>query len=206
MKRFSGRPGALLLAALFTTPGQATWHRQAAAAPFASQGRGTAGSASLPSSQALRTEIESAGSIEALESVLVRHPDQGQLIVPRIEAMALAEIRRDGPGQRFVIPGLEPDEGQPNSVTLESGAAGMRLVTEFPGDIARAMFSDGSVHRYVGRFPFADVLTLFGDGDKDHRLTFAVLDGLGLVYLRGTGRVVVASDGKETTTQLGDDR
>src|SRR5689334_23889342 len=41
--------------------------------------------------RALRNEIESATSGAALEQVLLRHPDQGQLIVPRIEALTVAE-------------------------------------------------------------------------------------------------------------------
>jgi hypothetical protein len=153
--------------------------------------------------RALKSEIEAATSSTTLEQVLVRHPDQGQLIVPRIEALAVAEIRRDGPRERFVIAGLEPDEGQGNSVTLQATAERVTLLTEFPGDAARVRFSDGSVHRFIGRFPFADVVTLFGEGDKNHRLTFVVLDDLGMIYIRGTGRAVTAAQGKEATTQFG---
>jgi len=142
--------------------------------------------------RALRNEIESATSGAALEQVLLRHPDQGQLIVPRIEALTVAEIRSDGPRDRFVIPGLEPDEGQGNSVTLQSTGDCVTLVTEFPGDTARVRFSDGSVHRFVGRFPFADLVTLFGEGDKNHRLTFVILEDQ-MVYVRGIGRAVAAS-------------
>jgi len=151
----------------------------------------------------LKSEIEAATTSVTLEQVLLRHPDQGQLIVPRIEALALAEIRSDGPRERFVIPGLEPDEGQGNSVTLQSTPDRVTLVTEFPGDSARVRFSDGSVHRFIGRFPFADIVTLFGDGDKNHRLTFAILDELGMVYIRGTGRAITTAEGKDTTIQLG---
>jgi hypothetical protein len=142
--------------------------------------------------RAFRTEIESATSSAALEGVLLGHPDQGQIIVPRIEALAVAEIRSDGPRDRFVIPGLEPDEGQGNSVTLQASGDRVTLVTEFPGDTARVRFSDGSVHRFIGRFPFADLVTLFGEGDKNHRLTFVVLDDQ-MVYVRGTGRAVAAT-------------
>jgi hypothetical protein len=142
--------------------------------------------------RALKNEIESASSSDALEQVLQRHPDQGQLIVPRLEALAVAEIRSDGPRDRFVIPGLEPDEGQGNSVTLQSTGDRVTLVTEFPGDTARVRFSDGSVHRFVGRFPFADLVTLFGEGDKNHRLTFVIIEDQ-MVYVRGTGRAVAAT-------------
>ena len=159
----------------------------------------------LPSTidQALKSAIEAATTSDALEQVLQQHPGQGQIIVPRIEALAVAEIRSEGPRDRFVIPGLEPDEGEGNSVTLEAAAGKMTLLTEFPGDAARARFSDGSVHRFVGRFPFADVLTVIGEGDKDHRLTFVVINELGMVYVRGTGRVVLAAEGKDTTIPLG---
>jgi hypothetical protein len=155
--------------------------------------------------RALKAEIESATDSATLEQVLVRHPDQSPAIVPRIEALAVAEIRRDGPNGRFVIPGLEPDEGQGNSVTLQATADRVTLVTEFPGDAARVRFSDGSVHRFIGRFPFADVVTLFGEGDKNHRLTFVVLDDV-MVYIRGTGRAMTAADGKEATIQFGSPR
>ena len=150
----------------------------------------------------LQSEIDAATSSAQLEAVLVRHPGDGQLIVPRIEALAVEEIRKDGPGDRFVIPGLEPDEGQGNSVTLQAGSDRITLLTEFPGDTARVRFSDGSVHRFIGRFPFADVVTIFGEGDQNHRLTFVVLDELGMVYLRGLGRAVTSADGKEATTQF----
>ena len=155
--------------------------------------------------RALKSEIEAATDSATLEQVLARHPDQSPLIVPRIEALAVAEIRRDGPNGRFVIPGLEPDEGQGNSVTLQATADRVTLLTEFPGDAARVRFSDGSVHRFIGRFPFADVVTLFGEGDKNHRLTFVVLADV-MVYIRGTGHAVTAADGKEATIQFGSPR
>jgi hypothetical protein len=172
---------------------------QRAFAKIGSAGSGQAGASVdprlvLPATidRALKNEIESATSSDALEQVLLRHPDQGQLIVPRIEALTVAEIRSDGPRDRFVIPGLEPDEGQGNSVTLQSTGDRVTLVTEFPGDTARVRFSDGSVHRFVGRFPFADLVTLFGEGDKNHRLTFVILEDQ-MIYVRGTGRAVAAT-------------
>ena len=198
---------ALFAAGLLSIGGQATSgnERSVGDGAFVAQnGAGADPRLALPSTidRALKSEIEAAATSAALEQVLLRHPGQGQLIVPRIEALAIAEIRTDGPRERFVIPGLEPDEGQGNSVTLEAAAGRTTLLREFPGDSARARFSDGSVHRFVGQFPFADVLTLFGEGDKDHRLTFAILDELGMVYVRGTGRVVIAAEGKERTIPL----
>jgi hypothetical protein len=199
---------ALFTLGLLSIGGQATSgnDRSAGDDAFVAQTRASADPRlALPSTiaPALKSEIEAAPSSEALEQVLLRHPDQGQLLVPRIEAVALAEIRGDGPRERLVIPGLEPDEGEGNSVTLETAAGRTTLLKEFPGDSALARFSDGSVHRFIGRFPFADILTLFGEGDQDHRLTFAILDELGMVYLRGTGRVVIAAEGQEKTIPLG---
>ena len=198
---------ALLAAGLLSTGGQATSRneRSVGGSAFVSQGGAAVDRRlALPATidRGLKSEIEAATSSVALEQVLLRHPDQGELIVPRIEALAVAEIRNEGPRERFVIPGLEPDEGQGNSVTLQATADRVTLLTEFPGDAARVRFSDGSVHRFIGRFPFADVVTLFGEGDKNHRLTFVVLDDLGMVYIRGTGRAVTSAEGKETTIQF----
>ena len=197
MKMLCGDLGVALLAAGLLSVGEREVLRHDAAvmetALVQQSGAGVDRRLALPATidRALRAEIESATSSEALEQVLQRHPDQGQLIVPRIEALAVEEIRTDGPRDRFVIPGLEPDAGQGNSVTLRAAGDRVTLVTEFPGDTARVRFSDGSVHRFIGRFPFADVVTLFGEGDQDHRLTFAVIDDQ-MVYIRGTGRAVEA--------------
>jgi hypothetical protein len=210
---------ALFAAGLLSIGGRATSgnDRSVGAGAFVAQNGAEADPRlALPSTidQALKSEIEAAATSAALEQVLLRHPDQGQLIVPRIEALAIAEIRTDGPGSRFAIEEMTPDtQGARRSVTME--AAGGRIMTlsrEFPGDgfdappggvVPSASFGEGSVHRYVGRVPFAETLTIFGDGDKDHRLTFAILADYGMVYLRGTGRVVLAAEGKQATIQLG---
>lgn len=208
VKRRESHLGVALVAAGFlAVGGQATSGARAGDDPavVAQSSAGATGRMALPSTldQSLKSEIEAATTSADLEQVLLRNHDQGQLIVPRIEALAVAEIRRDGPRERLIIPGLEPDAGQGNSVTLDAADGRVRLLTEFPGDSAEVRFSDGSVHRFIGQLPFADVLTLFGDGDQNHRLTFAIFDGLGMVYLRGTGRVVTAAGGQETTRQLG---
>ena len=199
---------ALLTAAVVFAGGQALWRgavRSAGESALEAQSGAASGrQSSLPpiADAALRAEVAAATTSTDLEQVLTRHAAQAELIVPRIEAVAVAEIRRDGPRDRFVIPGLEPDEGPANSVTLMAKSDTMTLVKEFPGDVATARFSDGSVHRFVGRFPFGDVVTLVGDGDKEHRLTFVVLDEIGMVYLRGLGRAVDEGQ-KQATIQLG---
>lgn len=172
----------------------------------------------LPSTvdRGLRAEIEAAATSPALEQVLERHLDQGQLLVPRIEALAIGEIRRDGAGSRFTIEEMTPNDTPGRSVTVEAAAPTTRVLREFPTDAfdvppdgapqggpPSASFGDGSVHRYVGRIPFAPELTIIGDGDKNHRLTFALLAPYGMVYLRGTGRIVLAAAGQEKTIELG---
>ena len=199
--------GCLLIAAFGTTDaGRAS--ARSAALPL--QGRADGGSVPpLPATLdgRLRAEIERATSAAELEDVLDRHPDQGQLIVPRIEAIGTAEIRRDSPGTRFVITEIQPDEGPPASVTVESaGAGGVKLTPEFPGDGSSAAFTDGSVHRFVGTIPFANLLTLYGDGDRNHRLTFAVIAEYGMVYLRGRGRVVLENGRSREAIQLSSPR
>jgi hypothetical protein len=169
-----------------------------------------AGQSLVTSDRALKSEIEAAATSAALEQVLVRHPDQGQLIVPRIEALTIAEIRRDGPGSRFAIEELTPDDGPGRSVTLEAVGRSTTVLREFPGDAfdtpqgasPSASFGDGSIHRYIGRVAFAPELTIFGDGDRNYRLTFAILAGYGMVYLRGTGRVVISVEGQQKTIQF----
>jgi len=156
---------------------------------------------------ALRAEIEKSSTSADLEQLLARRPEQAQTIVPRIEALAAAEIRRDGPGTRFVIAEIQPDEGAAGSVTIDgSAASGITLRQEFPGDVTSAAFTDGSVHRFTGTIPFATLLTLYGDGDKNHRLTFAIIAEYGMVYLRGSGRVVINDNGAPRTITFGSSR
>jgi len=156
---------------------------------------------------ALRAELDRSSTSADLELLLARRPDQAQTIVPRIEAMATAEIRRDGPGTRFAIAEIQPDEGTAGSVTIDgSSPTGVALRQEFPGDMASAAFTDGSVHRFTGTIPFATLLTLHGDGDKNHRLTFAIVAEYGMVYLRGSGRAVINGSGAPRTITFGSGR
>ena len=76
-------------------------------------------------------------------------------------------------------------------------------VEEFDGDNPLFGYSEEgldfpmgieSIHRYKGEFYFKGY-TFIGEGDKDERLTFCILD-VGYVYLRGKG-IVRTKDGKE---------
>jgi hypothetical protein len=176
----------------------------AGAQPSASTGRSELPATIAP---ALRGEIEKATTSAALEQLLAGHPDLGEFLVPRIEAAATAELRQSGPGERFVITEIQPDDGPPNSVTIVAASpGGITLTREFPGDALSAAFSDGSVQRFAGTIPFANLLTIVGEGDKYHRLTFAVVADAGLVYLRGNGRVLLETGGPSKVIQLGAER
>jgi ankyrin repeat protein len=52
----------------------------------------------------------------------------------------------------------------------------------------KTMGAEDSVHRFSGQAKVGDY-TFIGEGDKSERLTFALVKGVGYVYLRGKGRV-----------------
>lgn len=133
--------------------------------------------------------------------------------VPQAEQKIIQEIKDKGAGNRFVIKEIKPDKSDKTvSLTLTGHwkqQGPMRfydrnVVAEFPGD--NPLFGiwgsdlipargNGSVHRFDGELKMFGY-TFIGEGDSLNRLTFAVLDGVGYVYLRGKGRVL-AKDGKE---------
>lgn len=49
-----------------------------------------------------------------------------------------------------------------------------------------------AIHRFAGTFS-APGYTFVSDGDSLHRLTFALIDSIGYVYVRGKGRVIPAT-------------
>jgi len=58
---------------------------------------------------------------------------------------------------------------------------------------------DGSVHRYSGMVPVPgqdDHILLVGEGERSERLTFALVEDVGYVYLRGKGKIGILKDGK----------
>jgi hypothetical protein len=133
--------------------------------------------------------------------------------VPQVEQKVIQEIKDKGAGNRFVIKEIKPAKSDSTvSLTLTGywkQQGPMRfydrnVLAEFPGDnplfgisgsdIIPAM-GNGSVHRFDGELKMFGY-TFIGEGDRLNRLTFAILDGVGYVYLRGKGRVL-AKDGKE---------
>lgn len=139
--------------------------------------------------------------------------------LPRFEELLVEDIARNGPGDRLVltegVPVLSTDtsyfssDGSPQSMTLKMIPSGLLAPqAEFFGDNLSCGFtgfrrderlrlrltaSPGSIHRYLGEVG-VEKCTLVNDGDWRNRLTFAVVEGVGYVFLRGKGRVV-APDG-----------
>lgn len=205
-------------------------------------------------SGSLAVEPDQAATAEQLEQALLEHPDQGPTLIPRLEAMLIDEVRKNGLGGRFVIKEVAV-QGMPGRMTLLGEAGGTVLgQAEFATDqipivdnFTQMPFGDGSVQRFTGTVQIAVPLqadrpvsdaspgkpkaksedcravldsywerrqkmlalidgtgrqgaqraktepvqyTVTGEGDALHRLTFAVLDKIGYVYLRGRGTLV----------------
>lgn len=141
-----------------------------------------------------------------LEQQLRDKPEEADVLVPKIEQAIIDKILASGVGSRFAIAGVEATSDPPCSATIEEGAGDILMFdTEFTADelIFQPMggpmvLGHKSVHRYNGEInaPIGDFTHFVSDDDKTQRLTFAVLEGVGYVYLRGKGRVVRA-DGSE---------
>jgi hypothetical protein len=153
-------------------------------------------------------EAQDATTCQSLERLLTEHPERALEIIPRLEAQALKEVKAQrGPG-RFRIKEIAPlADYRSGQVTLtgigDSGDA------EVSGDLEIGLKADGSggsinipwgkdsIHRFVGKVEIKGTgYTFIGEGDESHRLTFALVDGVGYVYLRGKGKVI-GKEGKE---------
>ena len=148
--------------------------------------------------------------VEDLESALDNGSPEADFLVPLIERRTIANIRANGNGNRFTIGQLQPNAEPAGRATLSNVAGRSAIQFEFPGDsvrvrglLPRPPRGDGSVLRFDGRAAFGSGVELFGRGEKYNRLTFAFIDGLGLVYLRGWGDVIVEG---QPPVQLGEKR
>jgi outer membrane protein assembly factor BamD (BamD/ComL family) len=164
-------------------------------------------------------DLPKAVTVDDWEHLLVKYPNQAGLIVPKIEAAAITEIRKNGVGSRYVIKALMPHvKKSAGSTTLQADGTGTKMLLEFPGDrvftpawqpntrsggFPEIPFGEGSIHRFVGAVPVSEVHTVVGEGDQNHRLTFVLLKGYGAVYLRGTGRVLERIGTSQNETPLG---
>ena len=145
-------------------------------------------------------------SLEALEGLIESNPTDADRLVVIIESRAVAEIQQQGAEDRFVWEGIQARGRSKGSVTLMNGSRGTALAFEFPGDRApvsglspRAPMGDGSIQRFSGRVVLNQNAIFDGKGGKHNRLTFALIEGVGFVYVRGWGNVLV--DGQQE--QLG---
>jgi hypothetical protein len=174
-------------------------------------------SAVTTAQQSFDEQLASARTVEQFSALLGAHPDKGDTIVPLLELAIINHIRTKGPDSRLVIKGFAPPDTESAgalSLLREPGAQSVTAKDEFPadsgavtvrhGELATYAFfgpgADGSVTRYAGEIPcdLMGVHSFVGEGDKYHRLTFAVVRHVGFVYLRGQGKVVF-SDGKEVS-------
>jgi hypothetical protein len=146
-----------------------------------------------------------------LEALLRTHPEMAESILPTLEQAILQEIRNKGADDRFFIKEFTPKSGPPGSMTLvQAGKGALGVETEFPSDrlpVANnwpTPFGNLSINRFKGRVELdigGAAYTFISEDSKFNRLTFAVVDGMGYVYLRGKG-TVMPKDGKEV--KLGD--
>jgi hypothetical protein len=125
--------------------------------------------------------------------------------VTSLEDAALAELKKKGVAGKFVIKAFKPegymDEITRFTVSQPKGPKGeYSFRTEHKKDImvsGGGMYAIG-VHRFDGSVRIHNY-TFVSSGDKDNRLTFALMEQ-GYVYLRGKGKVVAPNG---TATELG---
>ena len=156
-------------------------------------------------------------AVPSLEAELKQHPDRAKVLVPRIEKLILAQIRAKGPGDRFVLAFVRADAGSPlpTAATFEIAPdTSLRATPEFTGDSVGVeslggrqtgrFFANNSIHRFKGRVDRVasntlnaigsqaeEIVSLRSDDVPSNRLTFAVMNGIGYVYIRGRGTVIV---------------
>lgn len=86
--------------------------------------------------------------------------------------------------------GFSQYEGEPGSL------AAQRSLQEAQDRVIMRLYGDDNINRFDGEvklyeyYPFFDGYTFIGEGDKFHRLTFAIIKGVGYVYLRGKGSII----------------
>ena len=149
------------------------------------------------------------GAVEDLERLIESGSAEADQIIPRIESMIIESIRQQGAGDRFVLD-FQPQGQNSGSVTLEGRGELMVMNFEFPGDRASVSgglpsppLGDGSVWRFHNSVVLSPNTAIDGKGGKYNRLTFALIEGMGLMYLRGWGDVLLSG---EEPVHLGQER
>ena len=126
-----------------------------------------------------------------------------RLEFPRDAAMVTSGVPPDGLGltispsgeigfRGFMVHSTEQRSERGNSASVPASgllqlllAPARRTAPQTP-----TIGTAGSVHRFFGTVEVAGY-RFVGEGDKSERLTFGLIDGVGYVYLRGRGKVVM---------------
>lgn len=163
-----------------------------------------------------RAKVKAIATVEDMKRFLNgRKVDTAEVHVsiPRFEELLVEDIAKNGVGDRFVLTesmlAFPTDavsfygSSSASSTTIQMDGRGIPVPTaEFfrdsesytvlqlftGGRLLCIPAGDGCVHRYQGEVRLRD-FTLVGDGDWSNRLTFAVIEDVGYVFLRGKGRV-----------------
>lgn len=149
-------------------------------------------------------ELEKIGiDLTALRQFIQKYPTGTRksaaiLARQRLEDLIIDSIRKEGPGNRFVIEGIIPVAGQPTgSCTIKRlNKSLLALGLDYPKDrvpsvngIPVAPTGAGSVMRFRG--PYGDFFGHMIEGDVKEPLAFVLLDGMGMVYVTGKGKVTL---------------
>jgi hypothetical protein len=133
------------------------------------------------------------GDIIALEGKINDPTTDAKTLVPIAEETIIKQIRNDKGSGRLIIPGLTATSKPSCAFTvMDDGAGGSLCNTEFPTDrfvMGAGNFGDGSLHRFAGTVTIKDGISITGDADLRYHVTFAALDDIGYVYVRGKGTV-----------------
>lgn len=149
-------------------------------------------------------DFKKADTLEQIETLLKKYPNEGEKIIHKLEVVIIDEIKRKGVGSRFIVKEYMPRPDKSGSITLMEEPEHIRFLPEFPGDM-KELFFDGktgmfsppsgydSVHRFVGKIEFkiGNVYAFIGEGDKLNRLTFALIQNIGYIYVRGKGKAIL---------------
>lgn len=135
--------------------------------------------------------------------------------VCKIEKCLIDIIKKNSSADRVIIKEISSTSSHSSRLTMISyeklginGSGAEFSTKEFPNDQIwfdyssgfhkPDIFGNGSIHRIIGKigFPHGQYSYVVGEGDKLNLLTFAVIDKIGYVYMRGKGKLI-KNDGTE---------
>ena len=157
-------------------------------------------------------------SAPELERVIDNEQDAERRVAAlhHLEALLLAQITADGAGPRYTLAECPLTDcssrvtgsftiGPTEIVQVKGRSYSRDAIQVGPGDSVPVVAGEiqlpagiGSIHRYNGTVKLSRY-TIEGQGDEFHRLTFAVVKGVGYVYLRGIGTIKPAGAAQAVT-------